>query len=559
MNKRLSIETLHMLTALTIVLIYFYTLDLFQPRYPMLHKGVTWIRVYDTGLTDMNPSGILPLIVVFTTLIAYCVYRFDDVSMVKLSTYITSVLVAINLIPLLYWIIYMYNPTDYTLTVYSLLPYLDAGLFHIYAPVYPLLLLSTLYAWLPISIIKTFKKRVRLKIRHREPPSSLTGNPQPTGTFMEKLGITSIILLGVALPIIPYLPTINPYFKPASVDIYWYSKWLNNMLTTDQWNAINYAFYGIGNGNRPLYLLLLYCLVCLGLPRDLVLNLEALYVAPLFALAIYFSAKRLYGNTQYALQASLAGLLGFNMTVGMYAGFYAAWMALIPFYICIMLTPRLEKTNRSSIGLIIASTVTLYIHPWTWTILMTVLTLYLIVQTFESVKRGSIHINRSLLLTLLLNIGIDLFKTVALPAQGGLISSITVLSNSRVFGFKCLLELSENLNRLTNSYVGGLFFNPLHTLLALIGILSLSNRRDECSKLLLLWIIVPSLAFPLSDVNLQSHILFAYPFPIVIAEGLQTISGFVEKFDHKLSSLIKIFFIFSSLVYAVRALCNIAV
>jgi hypothetical protein len=71
------------------------------------------------------------------------------------------------------------------------------------------------------------------------------------------------------------------------------------------------------------------------------LNFEALFISPFFTLAVYYAAKRLSGSRLYALFASLAAVSGFNMTVGMMAGFFAAWTALIPFYICVALTPSL--------------------------------------------------------------------------------------------------------------------------------------------------------------------------------------------------------------------------
>jgi len=104
--------------------------------------------------------------------------------------------------------------------------------------------------------------------------------------------------------------------------------WLGNMLTSDCWGAVEYAFCGmengVWNGNRPLYLLLLYSLVGLGIPREVVLNFEAVFISPFFTLAVYFTAKHLSGDGLYALLVSLVAMLGFNMAVGMMAGFFAA-------------------------------------------------------------------------------------------------------------------------------------------------------------------------------------------------------------------------------------------
>ena len=68
-------------------------------------------------------------------------------------------------------------------------------------------------------------------------------------------------------------------------------------------NALEYAFYG-GLWCRALYMLMLYGLVGLGIPREAVLNFEALPTAPLLTLAVYFSAKRLSGEDSYAAVVS---------------------------------------------------------------------------------------------------------------------------------------------------------------------------------------------------------------------------------------------------------------
>jgi hypothetical protein len=330
------------------------------------------------------------------------------------------------------------------------------------------------------------------------------------------------------------------------------------MVETDHWNAVKYAFFGAWNGNRPLYLLLLYGLTLLGIPKEFVLNFEAFFIAPLFALTVYLVAKRLSGNRYYALLVSLAAVLGFNMTVGMMAGFFAAWTALIPFYICVALTPSLTGESLKSLIIVLASSIgMLYIHPWTWSLLMAILTLHLAFSTLGSFRKGNLKLDKHLLIVLVGNAIADIVKTLTYPSYGGLASSTGALSYSKFFGLEHLLDLPRNLHRLTVSYVDGLFFNPLHMALALIGVLSLSKKGEGLSRLFTIWLAVVSLIFPFSNVGLQSHLLFATPFPILIAEGLWALSRLLAHFDGKLPRLLQAFFIVSSLTYTVRALCNL--
>jgi hypothetical protein len=558
---RLFEKILHIMTALEIVLAYLYVLDLFKPSYTALFHGTIWSSVYSLGLSDHGLYGLIPLLAISLAL-ALCAYEaggFKAVKPFKLACYVLATLTFMNLPLLLYWMAYMWNPRlllGYGFRLYATLSDIDASLFHIYAPLYPLLLLVTLYAWLLLPIRRVLKGCMSLKIRYNRILNTANDYQPLKGTFAKRLCLASALLLSIALPIIPYFPTINPEFKPVSVDILFYSRWLDNMLTVNDWNwsTIKYAFYG----NRPLYLLLLYSLTKLGIPKKIILNFEALLISPLFVLTVYYAAKRLSGDDLYALLSSLAAVLGFNMTVGMMAGFFAAWTALIPFYICVALTPRLTDGSLKSLSIALVSSIgMLYIHPWTWSLLMAILTLHLASSTLQSLRKGNFKLDKHLLTVLIGNAIADIVKTITYPNYGGLASSTDVLGYSKAFGLEPLLDLPRNLQRLTVSYVDGLFFNPLHMALALIGVLSLSKKGDSLSRLFIIWLAVVSLIFPFSNVDLQSHLLFATPFPILIAEGLWALSRLLARFDGKLPRLLQAFFIVSSLTYAIRALCNL--
>jgi hypothetical protein len=552
-------EILHIAIVLEFVLAYFYLLNLFQPNYVILFRGVVWSKVYRLGLLDCN-LYLASLAVIALTL-GICVYKFGGfktVDLSKLARYALVILTVVSGLPLVYWIVYMWNPRSLQDQCLRWLSELDASLFHVYAPLYPLLLLTTLYAWLPPIIAKAFKRHIRLNVKLRKIMNMANNLHLQDSVAMGKLGLAFTLFLSIALPLIPYLPSINSDFKPVSVDIRFYSEWLDNMLEIDHWGAIEYAFFGAWNGNRPLYLLLLYGLTLLGIPKEFVLNFEAFFISPLFALTIYLVAKRLSGNGHYALPASLTAVLGFNMTVGMMAGSFAAWTALIPFYICIALTPSLTGGDLKSLTIVLASSIAmLYIHPWTWSLLMAILTLHLASSTLGSLRKGNFKLDKHLLTVLIGNAIADIVKTLTYPSYGGLVSSTAILGYSRAFGLEPLLDLPRNLHRLTVSYVDGLFFNPLHMALALIGILSLSKKGDSLSRLFVIWLAVVSLIFPFSHIALQSHLLFATPFPILIAEGLWALSRLLARFDSKLPKLFIIFFIVSSLTYTVRALCNL--
>ncbi|MBS7612534.1 hypothetical protein KEJ27_10130, partial [Candidatus Bathyarchaeota archaeon] len=186
--------------------------------------------------------------------------------------------------------------------------------------------------------------------------------------------------------------------------------------------------------------------------------------------------------------------------------------------------------------------------------MMGVLTVYLASLIISSSSRGVFHVDKSLLTVLTANALADALKTVLSPNYGGLASSVRTIAN---LSLENISLLTWNLHRITNTYVAGLFLNPLHMTLALIGAVSMLKAKNESSKLILIWLSLISLIFPFSGVNLQSHLLFATPFPILIAEGLWAISRLLARFDSRLPNLLTALFLTSSLAYAVRALCNL--
>ena len=427
----------------------------------------------------------------------------------------------------------------------------EDGLFQVHALIYPILLLATLYSWLllPTRIFTHLKSRLQSKLKHE--------NTDLLGKAWMKSGLVFTLMLSILLPLIPYCPSLNPYFKPASTDIRYYRKWLENMLGLDLRGALEYAFYG--QSNRPLYLLLLYCLTGLGIPKDLVLNLEALLIAPMFALSVYLSAKRLSRNHLYAVLASLAGILGFNMTVSMAAGFFAAWAALTFFYVCIALVSSLDRRKTANLtALIIASLMILFIHPWTWSLLMTVLSLHLIFSSLRNLLNRRFSVDKWLLTALSVNIVVDFLKMSLAPQQGRLEAAMTNLDAGKFIAFEHLFDQVLFLRRLSTSYMGGSFYNPLHMTLALIGFLSILLKLREMScQLLFIWITVVSLILPFSNLSAQAHLLYATPFPLLIAEGLWRCSHFLGKMNCKLSIWFQLFFLSSSLSYTLRILSNL--
>ncbi|MEM2465671.1 MAG: hypothetical protein QXL85_08745, partial [Candidatus Bathyarchaeia archaeon] len=97
---------------------------------------------------DAGVYGLIPLVAIFTAVCIYTVKGLKGASPVKVALYLLSALIVVNLIPLSYWVSYLYNPPLSINQIHGMISELDAELFYICAPMYPLLLMLTVYSWM---------------------------------------------------------------------------------------------------------------------------------------------------------------------------------------------------------------------------------------------------------------------------------------------------------------------------------------------------------------------------------------------------------------------------
>ena len=90
------------------------------------------------------------------------------------------------------------------------------------------------------------------------------------------------------------------------------------------------------------------------------------------------------------------------------------------------------------------------------------------------------------------------------------------------FVFPNVLNLQKGLETMVQAWVGGLYANPLLVFLAIAGMLSIAAFATRFSRLMLLWIIVPSLALlVVSAENYMFYrIVYLLPFQILAASGV---------------------------------------
>ena len=178
------------------------------------------------------------------------------------------------------------------------------------------------------------------------------------------------------LPVYPYLPGVNPDFQTVSVDEKYYVEWLESL----QSSSVQNAFTETSGGSRPLTLLLIHSLQTLtGLSAQLVVRFLPLLLGPMLVAAVYYFVRLGTGNNRNAASLSaLFTVLSFQFVVGIYAGFFANWLALVTSYIALLFLFRAwERRSRLDYLILLSITITtLFVHVYTWGYLMAVMILF---------------------------------------------------------------------------------------------------------------------------------------------------------------------------------------
>jgi len=203
----------------------------------------------------------------------------------------------------------------------------------------------------------------------------------------------SFMLISVAIALIPQQQTINPDNQDIGVDTKYYVTWITNLESSQSVSDFLYqSFVNQQDGDRPLSLIFIFAIHKLtgGTQEGLAETIEHMPVilGPGIVLALYFLTREMTKNDRVALVAAFLGAVSFHTIIGIYAGFYANWLALIVGYLSMLFMFRyLKNGSRTNLfvffGLMVA---TLLFHVYTWTILAAVAGMFLIAMLVISFR-----------------------------------------------------------------------------------------------------------------------------------------------------------------------------
>jgi hypothetical protein len=353
------------------------------------------------------------------------------------------------------------------------------------------------------------------------------------------------MILSVVLVLIPQHPLINEDNQDIGVDTHYYVVWIQDLAKSKSLSDLIYQSFVVQgtDGDRPLSLIFLFLVYQVAGGNNLseVIEHIPIVLGPGIVLAFYFLTLELTRNEKIALIAAFLAAVSFHTLVGIYAGFYANWLALIIGYISIAFLFRYLRTGRLSDIVVFSALLigVLFFHVYTWTVLAAVAGIFLLamllVVIWEKKKKNSNNDNNSnnnhfikrrriiwLLLAILVSIVVDITKVSLTGSSSGLEQDIELAQTN--FGIEQFNMRFLILDSTMHGGLGGVFSNFIILILGLFWVLK-SNMREPSTVFLIIFLSAGLVPLYIGSWTLQVRVLYDVPFEIPAAIALYYISS----------------------------------
>lgn len=144
--------------------------------------------------------------------------------------------------------------------------------------------------------------------------------------------ISFFVILSISLALIPHLSTLNKDNQQIGSDSETYVKWMIQLQQSKNLQSfLKSAFIDLTGGDRPLTLIFLFVLTAIITSPTLdTIEYLPVILGPPLVLVVYFLTRELTSDeTASIFAAFLTGLGYFQISIGIYAGLYANWIALL--------------------------------------------------------------------------------------------------------------------------------------------------------------------------------------------------------------------------------------
>jgi hypothetical protein len=412
---------------------------------------------------------------------------------------------------------------------------------------------STVYVFLlifcvPVKVV--FRELLRtLKLKFREDvyqqASSSDNYGQNSGSILStrtKISFLSLaIALSVILVLIPQDPSINKDNQDIGVDTHYYVTWIGELANSKSPSEFAYqAFVVQGqDGDRPLSLIVLFLVyqIAGGSLSDII-EYFPIILGPGIVMSLYFLTLELTRNEKTAIIAAFLGAISFHTLAGIYAGFYANWLALIVGYVSIVFLFRYLRSGRHSYIIVFSTllVVVLFLHVYTWAMLTAITGIFLL--TMLAVKKGKNNNNNNnigstnpftykriiwlLLFAILLPIAIDLAKVLSTGSSGGLSQDIELAQTG--LGIEQFNMRWEILHTTIHHSLGGVISSFIILTLGLIWVLK-SNMTEPTTIFLIIFLSAGIIPLFFGTWAIQARVFYDMPLEIPAAIALYYMSN----------------------------------
>ncbi len=366
----------------------------------------------------------------------------------------------------------------------------DLSLFNVFYGWTSWLLVALLYSWIWIPLGKLVVAKVKSlrTLSEKVIISCGFGFLKLKNRF---LFLSLLLIIGFAV-----LVSCYSYFNIAAnslvgSDSTAYFSWLEDMRLQGPAIALRQ--------DRPLSNLFMYFIqFTFGLSSENVVKIMPVVCCVGLSLAVFWFVRVGLRNDVLALTSGLFTVFSFQTTVGVYAYSVSNWLALIEGVVLFGLL--LKSSGKHSWAYIGAAALVgvalLFTHPYTWDVIVVVLAAYLAWMIIRFLKQRAEPEGKVQVLQLFFVIALNLvvYGLYSVLPFGRGVGSGGVGFVGRSVVFPNVLNLEKGLETMVQAWVGGLYANPLLVFLAIAGMLSVAAFATRYSRLMLLWIMVPSLA-----------------------------------------------------------------
>ena len=433
--------------------------------------------------------------------------------------YIAIIVIVTSIIGITMSIGFLFNPP---VNLIPSIPNYMYEIFILFSSLSPLLMLL-LVSCLPLKILI---KEVRAALGRTKKINTYSIDFSDRYVIKSKTKIICLVLimlLSIVLVLIPHQPIINIDNQQIGVDTHYYVDWVGALIHSSNPQEFLYqAFVAQNGGDRPITLIFLFTLSKI-LPTNLVNTIEyaPLILGPALIFITYLLTRELTSNEVTSLFAAFLTAVSFQTLIGIYAGFYSNWFALIIGYLSfVFLIKFLKKSSKLTLLIYSASIMLLlFAHVYTWSVFLIASAIFLVVMLrLKYYSRENIIL---LLLVLFASVIVDIAKPAIIGSSSGVMQDI-IIGHAGGIGLGQFALRWSNLIEIVHNWYGTLFANFIILILGIYW-MWLSNFRAQVNIFIIIFLSIGFGTIFLGNPGIQGRILYDIPFQIPAALSLSYI------------------------------------